>query len=79
MNQRSLSVLLGCGLILAAPIPALAIGDITCETPETAGVVEGGIDTRTAGETIKASLEVNVGAAEVVRRQGGACIGVDYY
>lgn len=40
MNQRSLSVLLGCGLILAAPIPAFAIGDVTCETPETAGVVE---------------------------------------
>lgn len=40
MNIRFRSVLLGCGLVLAAPIPAFAIGDVTCETPETAGVVE---------------------------------------
>ena len=46
---------------------------------ESAGVVEGGINTGTAGKPLKTSLEVNVAAAEAVGRQRGGCIGVDDY
>lgn len=39
MHIRTRSVLLVFGALLASPLPASAIGDVTCETPETAGVV----------------------------------------
>ena len=46
---------------------------------ESAGVVEGRINTGTTREALKASLEVDVAVAEAVGRQRGGCIGVDDY